>query len=79
MRSSFKLIDFLFLIERNDSRVLVMNKTIAAVVISSIIDFREIFSTFKEVITRKQMPKRLDEAFRICGPFSDCSFIRNNL
>jgi hypothetical protein len=62
---------FLFFprMDKNESTQLVINKIIATIVISSIIVFRDMFKIFREVSTIKQIPKRLDEAFRICGDF----------
>lgn len=42
----------------------------AANVISSMIVLDPWFNNFKEVKTIKQIPKRLEEAFNICGDFS---------
>ena len=55
------------LIDKKERIQLDINNIIAAVVNSSIKDFLEIFKIFKEVNTTKQIPSKLDEAFKICG------------
>jgi hypothetical protein len=58
---------FMFpLIDKKERMQLAINSIIAPVVNSSINDFLEIFKTFKEVKTTKQIPSKFDEAFKIC-------------
>lgn len=42
----------------------------ATMVTSSIMVFSDLSSNFKEVSTIKQMPSKLEDAFKICGDFS---------
>jgi hypothetical protein len=70
------LLGELLLIDRNESRQLVMKRMIAIVVISSMIVVLDTFNTFKEVSTIKQMPNKFDDAFKICGALSLLSFIQ---
>jgi hypothetical protein len=61
--------------ERKDNIQLDIKKTIAAVVVSSIAVFCEMFSNFRDVSTTKQSPNKFEDAFRMCGDFSLLSFI----
>ena len=60
-------------IERKDKILLLMNRIVATEVHSSINVVPFNFKTFNEVSTRKQIPNKLDEAFRICGDL--CSLL----
>ena len=44
-------------------------------VTSSIIVFSDLSSSFIEVSTKKQIPSKLEDAFKICGDFLFCWFI----
>ena len=46
----------------------------ATTVISSIIVFSDLSSSFSDVNTIKQIPTRLDEALSMCGDFSGVFF-----
>ncbi len=59
----------LFLMDIKDKMQLVMKRIVVPAVISSIIVFSDSFRILREVSTTKQSPKRLEEAFRICGDF----------
>ena len=64
--NSNTLEDLLFLlIDKKDKITLVINNIIAPTDISSIIVPLDSFNTCNEVITIKQMTKRLEEAFKI--------------
>jgi hypothetical protein len=52
-------------IDKNERRQLAMNKTIATDVSSSINVFLETLNSFKDVRTIKQIPRRLEEVFKI--------------
>jgi hypothetical protein len=52
-------------IDKNESRQLAMNKTIATEVSSSINVLLETLNSFKEVRTMKQIPRRFEEVFKI--------------
>ena len=54
-------------IDKNERQQLVINKIVATIVSSSINVVFENFKIFREVKTTKQRPKRLEEAFRMCG------------
>lgn len=56
---------FALRIDKNDKKQLAKNITMAVVVNSSIIEVALSLSTFSEVKTIKQRPKRLDEVFNI--------------
>ena len=64
------------LIDKKESKQLVIKNMIAKVVNSSIIVFSVMLSSFNEVNTTKQSPNKLDDAFNICGDlfFSSCIF-----
>jgi hypothetical protein len=53
--------------ERNAHKQLNINITKQTAVISSINVVAENLKNFKEVITRKQNPRKLEDAFSICG------------
>jgi len=57
-------------IDKKDNIQLAINRMMATTVTSSIIVVSDLLSNFKEVSTIKQMPNRLDDAFRICGDLS---------
>jgi hypothetical protein len=59
-----------FLIDRNDSRQLNINRTMATKVISSIAVCWDFPNTFSDVKRRKQIPNRFDEVFKMCGDLS---------
>lgn len=59
-----------FLIERNDRRQLNINKTVATKVMSSIAVCCDFPNTFSDVKRRKQIPKRFDDVFKMCGDLS---------
>lgn len=68
MSASFSILsakEFVFLIERKDNRQLAINKIMADKVISSITDLALLSNNFNEVNTIKQMPNKLEEAFKI--------------
>jgi hypothetical protein len=66
---------FIFpLIDKKERMQLDINSIIATVVNSSIKDFLEIFKTFKDVKTIKQIPSKFDEAFKIWGDLLFCFF-----
>ena len=52
-------------IERKERIQLAINNMMDKSVISSIIVFAEIFKIFNEVSTMKQIPRRLEDAFKI--------------
>ena len=52
-------------IDRNENMQLAINKIMATTVISSIMVVSALFSNFKEVSTIKQMPNKLEDAFKI--------------
>ena len=54
-----------FRMERKEKMVLIINRIMAAVANSSVSVALCSLSSFREVRTRKQMPRRLDEALRI--------------
>jgi len=54
-------------IERKDKILLLINRTVAIDVHSSINVVPLNFKTFKEVNTRKQIPSKLAEVFKMCG------------
>ena len=64
-------------IDKNENIQLAINSIIATTVISSMTDVADLLSTFNEVSTIKQIPSKLEDAFKICGDFSFCSFIVN--
>ena len=76
MFSSFSPKSVLLLRDKNENMQLPINKIMAANVISSIIVLEPWFNNFKEVKTIKQIPKRLEEAFKMCGDFSLLPFMR---
>ena len=55
--------------ERNAHKQLNIKITKHTAVISSIKVVAENLKNFNDVITRKQNPKKLDDAFKICGDF----------
>jgi hypothetical protein len=57
------------LIDKNERMLLAIKSRVEIVVSSSINVACAIFKSFREVRTTKQRPRRLDEAFRICGDF----------
>ena len=61
-------------IDKKENIQLAINKMMAIMVISSIIVFSDLSSSFKEVNTIKHMPSKLEDAFKICGDFSFCPF-----
>jgi len=62
-------------IDKKEKMQLAINRMMATTVISSMMDVSDLLSTFNEVSTIKQIPTKLDEAFKICGDFSFCSFM----
>jgi hypothetical protein len=65
--------------ERNESKQLAIKANIARVVTSSMMVFFEIFRSFKDVSSRKQMPNRLEDAFRMCGDLELSLYILQGL
>ena len=57
-------------IERKDKIQLIIKLTIVTAVNSSMYVVAFSFNNFNEVSTTKQIPRRLEEAFKICGDFS---------
>ena len=70
MFSRFLLCLVCFRIDKKDSRQLNINKMIATKVISSITVCCDFPNTFNDVRRRKQIPKRLDDVFRMWGDLS---------
>ena len=70
MFSRFLLCLVCFLIDRNESRQLNINRTIATNVISSIAVCWDFPNTFNDVKRRKQIPNRFDDVFKMCGDLS---------
>jgi hypothetical protein len=66
---------FVLRMERKERMLLVINISMASVVISSIIVVSCSFSTFSEVSTRKQNPRRFDEVLSICCEFPFLEFL----
>lgn len=54
-------------IERNDKILLLIKRIVATEVHSSIKVVPFNFNTFKEVSTKKQIPSKLAEVFKMCG------------
>ena len=61
--------------ERNAHKQLNINITKQTEVISSITVSCASFKNFKEVITRKQNPRKLEDEFSICGALSLLSLL----
>jgi hypothetical protein len=64
------LCELLLLIDKKESKQLIVKAIIATVVISSIIVVFDTFNSLREVRMTKQIPKRLEDAFKICGALS---------
>lgn len=60
--------------DKKENIQLAINKMMATTVISSIIVFSDLSSNFKDVKTIKQIPSKLEDAFKIWEDFSFCSF-----
>src|SRR5262245_24272582 len=73
--SSNSLFLFSRRIDKNDRKQLAIKSMIAANVISSTMVFWDLPRTFKDVSTIKQRPSRLEDALRMWGDLSLCSFI----
>jgi hypothetical protein len=67
--SYWLLFSDLLRIDRKDKMLLLINRIVAIEVHSSINVVPLSFKTFKEVSTRKQMPSKLAEVFKMCGAF----------
>jgi hypothetical protein len=65
--------------ERNESKQLAIKANTARVVTSSMMVFFEIFRSFKDVSSRKQMPNRFEDAFRMCGDLELSLYILQDL
>jgi len=75
IRSKKMLLLLMPRIDKKENMQLAINRIMATTVISSMMDVSDLLSTFREVSTIKQIPTKLDEAFKICGDFSFCSFM----
>ncbi len=64
---------------RNEKILLAISDKIVIAVNSSIIVVALTFKIFNEVNTTKQIPSKLEEAFKICGDFSGFIFLNRNL
>ena len=75
IRSYSKLFSFNVLMEKKEKIQLAIKKMVAIAAMSSIIVVADNFRIFREVITIKQIPKRLLAAFKTCGDVCFCSFM----
>ena len=70
MFSIFPLFFIVPLIDKKESKQLVIKRMMATVTNSSMTVLPEMFNNLREVSTTKQSPSRLEDAFRICGDLS---------